>query len=224
MDSSVKPPRRRYDASRRQAAARETHNRILREARALFLERGYSATTMPAIAEAAGVAVDTLYATFGPKPSLFRLLIETAISGRDEAVPALNRDYVREVRAEPDPGRKLEKYAHAVRMVQERLAPLVVLLRDAARAEPALSELWHEISTRRANNMRLFTAELAAAGGLRDGLSIDDAADIVWATNAPDFFVLLVQERGWSPEKFEHWLADAWARLLLPDDGRSTEH
>lgn len=217
MESSVNPPRRRYDASRRQAAARETRNRIVQEARALFLERGYTGTTMPAIAEASGVAVDTLYATVGTKPALFRFLVETAISGREEAVPALNRDYVREVQAEPDPRRKLERYAHAVRTVQERLAPLVAHLREAARAEPELSELWREISTRRASNMRRFAADLATAGGLRDGLSIDEAADIVWATNAPEFYLLLVHERGWSPDHFEHWLADSWKRLLLPD-------
>jgi AcrR family transcriptional regulator len=217
MESSVNTSRRRYDSSRRQAAADETRRRILRAARELFLERGYTATTMPAIAESAGVAVDTLYATIGPKPAIFRLLIETALSGRDEAIPALDRDYVREMQAEPDPRRKLDRYAHAVRMIQGRLAPLVAHLREAARSEPQLAELWQEISSRRAANMRLFAAELAAAGGLRPGLSIDAAADIIWATNSPEFYLLLVHERGWSPDQFEAWLADSWKRLLLPD-------
>jgi AcrR family transcriptional regulator len=217
MESSVNTSRRRYDSSRRQAAADETRRRILRAARELFLERGYTATTMPAIAESAGVAVDTLYATIGPKPAIFRLLIETALSGRDEAIPALDRDYVREMQAEPDPRRKLDRYAHAVRMIQGRLAPLVAHLREAARSEPQLAELWQEISSRRAANMRLFAAELAAAGGLRPGLSIEAAADIIWATNSPEFYLLLVHERGWPPDQFEAWLADSWKRLLLPD-------
>jgi AcrR family transcriptional regulator len=217
MESSVNTSRRRYDSSRRQAAADETRRRILRAARELFLERGYTATTMPAIAESAGVAVDTLYATIGPKPAIFRLLIETALSGKDEAIPALDRDYVREMQAEPDPRRKLDRYAHAVRMIQGRLAPLVAHLREAARSEPQLAELWQEISSRRAANMRLFAAELAATGGLRPGLSIEAAADIIWATNSPEFYLLLVHERGWSPDQFEAWLADSWKRLLLPD-------
>jgi AcrR family transcriptional regulator len=218
MESSVNTSRRRYDSSRRQAAADETRRRILRAARELFLERGYTATTMPAIAESAGVAVDTLYATIGPKPAIFRLLIETALSGKDEAIPALDRDYVREMQAEPDPRRKLDRYAHAVRMIQGRLAPLVAHLREAARSEPQLAELWQEISSRRAANMRLFAAELAATGGLRPGLSIEAAADIIWATNSPEFYLLLVHERGWSPDQFEAWLADSWKRLLLPDE------
>ena len=65
--------------------------------------------------------------------------------------------------------------------------------------------------------MRLFVAELDRAGGLRADLSIDEAADIVWATNSPEFYWLLVHERGWSPERFEEWLADSWKRLLMPD-------
>ena len=217
MESSVNTSRRKYDTTGRQAAADETRKRILRSARALFLERGYAGTTMPAIAESAGVAVDTLYATIGPKPAMFRLLIETTISGADEAVPALDREYVRAIRAESDPARKLERYAHAIREIQDQLAPLVIHLRDAARAEPQLAQLWQEISNRRATNMRLFVAELDRAGGLRADLSIDEAADIVWATNSPEFYWLLVHERGWSPERFEEWLADSWKRLLMPD-------
>lgn len=218
MKDGVNPPRRsrRYDASRRQAAAAGTRREIVAAARRLFLEQGYIATSMPAIAAAAGVAVDTVYATVGPKPALFRHLIETALSGADDPVPALERDYVREIAAEPDPRRKLERYARAVRAIQERMAPLFGVLRDASRADPDLAALWEEISERRARNMRLFAAELATAGGLREGVSIEEAADVVWATNSPDFYLLLVEERGWEPERFEHWLATSWIRLLLP--------
>jgi len=96
------------------------------------------------------------------------------------------------------------------------MAPLFGVLRDASRVDPDLAALWEEISERRARNMRLFAAELATAGGLREGVSIEEAADVVWATNSPDFYLLLVEERGWEPERFEHWLATSWIRLLLP--------
>lgn len=59
-------------------------------------------------------------------------------------------------------------------------------------------------------------ADVAAAGGLRAGVTVDEAADLVWATNAPEFYLLLVEERGWDPERFEHWLAELWSRMLLP--------
>src|SRR6185295_13810627 len=105
-----------------------TRHSIIDAARRLFLEKGYAATTMPAIAQAAGIALDTVYATVGKKPTLFRLLIEMAISGSDRAVPAEERDYVRAIREERDAARKLRLYAGAVSRIQSRLAPLFRVL------------------------------------------------------------------------------------------------
>ena len=212
MNRAVKGPRR-YDASRRRAAAAATRHSILVAAREVFLERGYVAATMPAIAERAGVALDTVYASVGRKPSLFRELIETAISGRDEAVPAELREYVKAIQAEPEPARILELYAVAVTEVQTRLAPLVALVRDAAAADRELASLWKEISDRRAANMRLLAAEVASKGRLAVG--IEEAADVIWATNSPEFFLLMVRDRGWEPDRFQHWLATTWKKLLL---------
>ena len=213
MTRTVK--RRAYDSSSRKEAAQATRQSIIDSARCLFLERGYAGTTMPVIAQAAGVALDTVYATVGKKPTLFRLLIETAISGRDEVVPAEERGYVRAIRAEPDAARKLQIYAAALRTIQPRLAPLFQVLQAAAPLDPDLKALWQEISQRRAANMRLLAKELAATGRLRAGLSDSMVADIIWSMNSPEFYVLLVEQRGWSPEEFECWLAQAWVRLLL---------
>jgi AcrR family transcriptional regulator len=209
---AVKRPRR-YDASRRRAAAAETRHSILIAAREVFLERGYVAATMPVIAERAGVALDTVYASVGRKPSLFRELIETAISGQDEAVPADQRGYVRALRAEPNAERKLEIYAAANAAIQTRLAPLVALVPDAAAADEQLARLWKEISDRRAANMRLLAADLASTGRLHVG--VEEAADVIWATNSPEFFLLMVRDRGWEPERFQAWLAATWRKLLL---------
>jgi AcrR family transcriptional regulator len=209
--------RRRYDGSRRRQAAAQTRRAICDAARELFLTRGYAATTMPAIAERAGVAVDTVYASVGAKPLLFRELIEQAISGQDHAVPAEARDYVRAIHAEPDPRAMIAIYARAVAAIQPRLAPLFRVLREAGRAEPELAALWAEIAARRAGNMRRFVEEVAAAaGGLRPGMTVEEAADLVWATNAPEFSLLLVEERGWTPEQFATRLTELWTRMLLP--------
>jgi AcrR family transcriptional regulator len=206
---------RPYDARRRREAAATTRNLVVTTASRLFAHRGYAATTVAAIASAAGVAVDTVYASVGPKPVLFRLLIETAISGGDQAVLAEDRGYVQQIRAEPDPGRKLDLYAHAIREIQERLAPLFQVLQHAAPTDPQLDALWHEIGARRARNMQLLAAELAATGGLREDLSVDDVADIIWATNSSEFFLLLVHDRDWDADRFEQWLARTWKELLL---------
>jgi AcrR family transcriptional regulator len=221
MDSSimapVQPPvKRRYDTSRRREAAARNRRAILDAAQRLFIERGYAATPMAAIAEQAGVALDTVYASVGRKPELVRLLIETAISGTGAAVPAEERDYVRAIQAAADAQTKINIYASAIRGIAARMAPLLTMLQQAAPAEPQLAALWHEIAERRAANMRRFVADLAAVATLR--VDLDEAADIVWATNAPELYQLLVGQRGWSPERYEHFLADAWHRLLLTGD------
>jgi AcrR family transcriptional regulator len=215
MMAAVQPPvKRRYDTSRRREAAARNRTAILDAARWLFTDRGYTATPMAAIAEQAGVALDTVYASVGRKPELARLLIETAISGTGEAVPAGERDYVRAIQAAADAETKITIYASAIRAIAGRLAPLLLMLQQAAPAEPQLAALWREIAERRAANMRRFVADLAAVATLR--VDLDEAADIVWATNAPELYQLLVGQRGWSPDRYEHFLADAWQRLLLP--------
>jgi AcrR family transcriptional regulator len=208
--------RRDYDSSARKAGSDETKRRILDAARASIVERGYRATKIADIAEAAEVHVATVYELVGKKPVLLRELLEQAISGSDRAVPAEERDYVTAMRAEPDPARKLAIYAAAMRGIHRRMAPLFVALRDAASTEPEAAAVWRDISGRRATNMRRLVRDLAAAGGLRPDLSVEDAADFIWATNSPELYVMLTTERGWTPARYESWLADLWARFLLP--------
>lgn len=208
--------RRRYDSSRRRAAARETRRAILDAARALFLDRGYARTTITAIAEAAAVSVETIYLSVGPKAAVVRYLMETALSGADEPVPADERDWVLRFRSEPDPRLKIRLYAApAITEMHQRLARLWAVLLEAAPGDPELRSLIEELNERRIGHMRLMVEDLAAAGGLRPGLSVQMAADVVWATNSSEFFLLLVRERGWHPSAFQRWLAEAWIDLLL---------
>jgi AcrR family transcriptional regulator len=206
--------KRRYDASSRREAAARTRRAILDAGLDLFTRRGYTATPMTAIAAQAGVALDTVYASVGRKPQLARLLVETAISGTAHAVPAEERDYVQKIQAAPDAETKIAIYAAAMRAIASRLAPVLGILQQAAPAEPELAAMWHQIAERRAANMRRFAADLAAVTALR--LDPGEAADIIWATNAPELYQLLTVHRGWDPEHYERFLADTWRRLLLP--------
>ena len=208
--------RRTYDSASRRAQSAQTRQRIVDAARALLLAKGYRATTVGAVAKSAGVSVDTVYQLVGRKPMLLREVIEQAISGTDRAIAAEDREYVKEMRAEADPARKLALYAAAMRAIHARMAPLHLALRDASTTEPEALEVWQDISNRRALNMRQLAAELRAAGGLRDDLSVEEAGDILWATNSADLYVLLVADRGWSPVHYQAWLADTWVRILLP--------
>ena len=150
----------------------------------------------------------------GRKPDLARLLIETAISGTDQAVSAEQRDYVRAIQAAPDAETKVAVYAAAITAIAPRMA-LVRSIIQQAPAQPELAQLWHQIAERRAANMRRFVADLAGVHPLR--LDADEAANIVWATNATELYQLLVGQRGWTPQRYERFLADTWCRVLLAD-------
>jgi len=103
-----------------------------------------------------------------------------------------------------------------IRLIQERLAPLFDVLREGARTDSDLKAYLGELNERHAGNMRAFAAHLAEAGGLRNDLSIEMAGDVIWIMTSVEFFLLCVRDRGWSADYFEHWLADALKRLLLP--------
>ena len=211
MSPSVKG--RAYDNSTRLSASEQRRASVLTAARGLFLERGYVRTTMAAVAEQAAVAVDTVYELVGRKPDLFRLLIESAISGQDHAVTADDRAYVQQIRAEPTAGGKLRLYVAALAVIQDRLAPLVGVLQAAASAEPQLADLWHEIAERRAANMRRLASDLESTGQL--AVPVQYAADVIWATNSPELYLLLVHQRGWTAAQYTAFLDDSWQRLLL---------
>ncbi len=207
--------KRRYDATNRRAGAEQTRSAILAAAREQFVARGYAATTMSSIATQARVSPDTLYASVGKKPVLFRALIETALSGTDAVVPGERRDYAELMRRSDDIGEKLGIYAEAVTAIQGRLAPLFLVLREAATANPELGALWSEISARRARNMLALADDLATTGALRTDLSRAEIADVIWTMNSSEYYALFVFDRGWSPTRFAAWLRDAWSLLLI---------
>jgi AcrR family transcriptional regulator len=214
VTGDVKSPRRYVSAVRAEQAA-ATRSAVLSAARELFTEQGYAATSISAIAGRAGVAVDTVYAAAGRKPALLRELVETSLSGTDQAVPALQRDYVVRMRAATSAREKIRIYATAVAEIGVRLAPIHRALAEASVTDRDCAALRAEIDQRRANNMRLLAADLRTTGEVRPDLTDDEVADIVWSMNAAEYRALLVGQRGWSAERFGEWLADAWTRLLL---------
>jgi AcrR family transcriptional regulator len=207
--------KRSYRSVRRAEQAAATRRAVLAAARDRFVTNGYSATTVAEIAERADVSVDTVYATVGRKPSLLRELVETSISGTGQAVPAEERDYVKQIRSATSAREMIRIYAVAVAEIQSRLAPVFIALRDAATTDPECAALWAEIATRRARNMLRLAGAMRATGELRDDLADQQVADVIWSMNAAEYWVLLVQERGWTPDQFAAWLDEAWSRLLL---------
>jgi AcrR family transcriptional regulator len=218
MTDAVKTQvKRRYHAPQRAEQAAATRHAVLEAARELFTTRGYVATRVAQIAERAGVAVDTLYATVGRKPVLLREVFETALSGQDVAVRAEDRDYVKAIRAAGSAPEKIAIYAGALGRIAPRLAPVHIAMRDAVAHDADCAALYRELSQRRARNMRLFAADLRSTGQLRANLSDDEVADIVWSMASAEYYLLLVQDRGWTPQRYSEHLRDAWVRLLLTE-------
>jgi len=211
----LKRKRRSYESAIRAEAAEQTRERILVAARALLIERGYAAMTMQAIADAADVALDTVYASVGKKPALVELVFETALSNTDQAIPAERRDYVQRLRAAVRARDKLAIYAAAVADIHTRLAPLVHAVEVAGRTHAELAGTWKAIAERRARNMKLLAADLIGTGEVRPELTVDYIADVLWVTNAPEVFLLFVDSRGWRPADVEAWLTETWTRLFL---------
>ncbi len=208
---------RSYRSPRRTEQAAATRSDVLEAARELFAAAGYSATTVAQIAKRARVSLDTVYAAVGRKPAILRELVETAISGTDQAVPAEQREYVIRIAAAPTARGKIAIYAAAITAIHRRLAAVFLALRDAAPTDQECAELWAAIARRRANNMLLFAADLRRTGELRNDLDDRQVADILWSMNAAEYWDLLVGQRSWTPDQFADWITDAWTRLLLAD-------
>jgi AcrR family transcriptional regulator len=218
MSEDVKP-RRRYNATRRQAQAAQTRQDILTAAHELFLDRGYAGTTLAAIAQTAGVVVETIYRAYGSKAELFKAVVRAAVAGgANRAQVAVDqRPAIAAVIAETDPYHQLQLYAATQPGIHARAGPLLRVLIGAATADPDLAAVWTQIEDERLAGMGRFAQLLADRGALRPGLSAEEARDLLWTLNSLDVHDRLVLQRGWSPDRYRDWLAAALARELLPD-------
>jgi AcrR family transcriptional regulator len=215
MSKEVKK-RRDYRSPRRAEQAHETRRRILEAARGLFVERGYAPTTIATIAAQAGVAPETVYAAFGSKPVLLQELIGVAVRGDDDSRPLLERPGPQAVRGAPDQRTQLRLFAEDITSILERVGPLFEVLASAAGADPDIAALHQDVVKMRVRNMRVMVGWLAAKGPLRDGLTLDTAAETVNAITSPHVYGLLTRERRWSRRRFVGWLGETLAAVLLP--------
>jgi len=213
--SEIVKTRRSYDSPRRREQARATRRAILEAARELFIERGYVATTIDAIAGDADVSPETVYAVFGTKRALLSELIDISIAGDGDAPPVLEQGWVQEMRDEPDPRRQLSILARNGRSILERRAPIDEVVRGAAAADPDIAALWQRGKAQRFAGQRELLRFIVGETGLREGIELETGADILYAIGSPETYLLLVADRGWSGSTFERWYEATLARLLL---------
>ena len=210
---------RRYDARRRRDQARETRVAVIESAQQLFLANGYATTTVASVAAAAGVSVETVYKAFGGKPGLVRAIRDHALTG-DGPVPAEQRSD--ELQAgEPDPYAIIRAWGQLTAEVSPQVAPILLLIRDAALTDPDMARLRQELDHGRLIRMTHNAHTLHDRGQLRPSVTLHEAADTMWTYTSPELFELLVLRRGWSPTQLGRFVTDALTAALLPDSPRA---
>ena len=209
---------RTYDASGRRAAAEQTRDRVLGAARDLFVEHGYAATSVGQIARSAGVSVDTVYPAVGRKPQILLVVVDMVLASSGRPLPASERDYVRAVQEAGSAVDKLATYAAALARLMPTVAPLLLALRDAGLTDDECAAAWRHVVDRRATNMLQLAGELRATGSVREDLTDQQVADLVWSTNSPEWFTAFAS-RGHSPQDYAATLGDLWVRTILERGG-----
>jgi AcrR family transcriptional regulator len=190
---------------------------VLTAARELFPERGYARTTINDVATAAGVAVETIYRAFGSKATLFKGVVEAAIAGgADRAIiPPEQRPAVRRMAEELDPRRVLELHAATQPGIHARTGPYNRVLREAASSDPDFADVWRQLEAQRLAGMRRLAQHLHDLGALRPGLSVKEAAEILWTVNSHAVYELLVVQCGWRAERYRDWIIATNVHTLL---------
>ena len=206
---------RSYNSPVRREQAARTRQRILDAAADLFAGQGYGTTSVRQIAEAAGVAPDTVYATFGSKARLLTALVDIRLVPGEQAT-VLDRPEMQALRHERDPRRLLRLFARDYAAMSERVRPVAEVLRTAKAVEPEMAAVREEMEGHRFEYMRTIARGLAERARLR--VTEGRAAQIIWALASPDVARMLCDVQGWTTGEYAAWLEETLAATLLSDE------
>jgi len=210
------PSKRKYDSRRRKAQALETQAQILSAAEELFIERGYTGTSIESIAQKTGVAPETVYSVFGNKRALFSRVVDMTVVGDGQPIPLLARSYIQDVAAERDQTRQIQMFAKRIQLIMSRVAPMFEVMRSAAKTEPEIAGILKEYLNGRMEGMNFFIECVTASGRLRKSMDKQMAVETIWTLTSAEVYNLLRVDRDWSSDEYEYWLAETLIRLLLP--------
>jgi AcrR family transcriptional regulator len=199
-----------------QARTRLARAAVVEAAHTLFLERGYGATTIDAISEAADVPAATVYRLFSSKLGILKSMLDVSIVGDDEKVPMADRPHVRALLVEGDPREQLAGFVNITSQLNDRVAPLYRILVSAAGTDPDAAALLDQLTRQRQQGQQLIARTLARAGALRAEIRERDAADVIHALMSPELYRLLVLDRGWRTQRYERWISEILIDQLLP--------
>jgi len=208
--------KRRYVSPRRAEQARQTRRAILDAAAKLFVDPGYAATPLTAVAAEADVAVQTVYAVFGSKRQLLSDLVDVTLVGDDERMAMAERSFVADIRALAGLRTKLIRFARHLAETHARQVHVMLALASAATADADAAAIWRKNIEDRRRGMAMFAADLEVTGEVR--VSQERAADVLWLAQDIRNYDWLVRERGWPVERFERWFVDSVAAVLSAPD------
>ena len=200
--------------SLRQAQVAHTEQRILAAATGLFLEGGYLATTLEAVARRAQVGARTVYLRFGTKAALFKRVIDVAIVGDTEPVDVLGRDWMQAALTAPTAAERIAASAAASRQIMQRTGALFAVAQQAAAVEPLIAGFWQQGREQTRHTFALFWTRMAEDGLLSPG------ADLTWLTDttsvlaAAETYLLITRTTGWDLDAYERWLIRTFSQLI----------
>jgi AcrR family transcriptional regulator len=181
-----------------------TRTRVVEAAAPLFVDRGYLETTMADLARAAGVAVQTLYLSFGSKAAVLEATLAAAVQDQPSGWPD-----------DLDAATVLAEHVAATCAVVERRHPLDAVLRAAA-ADPEPAALLAEARRAALAAHARAVDELAEKPGFTPDLSLQRATDVMAALLSPETYALLVVEQGWTTPDWSEWALRHLTADLLP--------
>lgn len=202
--------KRRYDSTARRADAERVRRQLVDAARASFLTHGYAATTLPNLAQACGVSVESVYKRFAGKPALVRAVVSEALQGAGPVAAETRSDAL----AADDLSSLLRGWGRLAAEVAPRVAPLLLLVHAAAAHDRELAALETDLDNDRRARMADNAQRIADAGHLPDGLSVGRVADLLWTYSSPQVYDLLVLRSGWSLEEYGDFIAAGAAAHL----------
>src|SRR6267378_6430232 len=206
---------RPYKSLVRERQADDTRRRIVEAARQLLQTEGYDGMTIEAIARRAEVSAPSVYAIFKSKTGILIALLDQSTFGPDYV------EVVGQALSASDPETRLRRAASVARQIRGAQSAAFDLMRGAGVVAPELAKLEQQRERLRYERQERMIISLRDAKRLRLGLNHQTARDIFWMLTGRDVYRMLVRERGWSPQKYQDWLADTLVHSLLSPARRS---
>jgi len=214
MASVNKPERRPYHSPRRASAARRTRETIVRSAKESFEQKGFSATTIPLIASAAGVSPKTVEALFGTKAALLRAVVDYAIRGDLLDIPVSEREGGTRIEAAPTAAELLDLHASHVSSIVERTARVAWSVEHAAAGDPDVADLWQNMTRNRRSGVTWATDLLLAKPDADPTLERRYVENTFWLALEWGTYRTMTEQHGLTPKQFEQWLRSYYRNML----------